>query len=374
MSPMRDAMSLEQMRDICARFELGGPVTGAAPYGSGHIHDTYAVTVSEGGASRRFILQRINHGIFRDVPRLMENIARVTDHLRRTLGSRAGADPARETLTVVPTRDGGSFFRTDSGDCWRAYDFIEGCRTVDVVEVHDQAYEAASAFGRFQRLLADLPAPPLHEILPRFHDTPWRFENLESAIAADTCGRRKDCGPEIEFAMARKAMTDTVTRGLASGAIPTRVTHNDTKINNVLLDAVTGRGVAVIDLDTVMPGSILYDFGDQIRSSVGHFVENERDLGKIYVDLDRFEALARGYLASARAFLTPAETELLAFSGRLITFEIGLRFLTDYLQGDVYFRTHRPGENLDRCRTQFAFVRSQEQHRDEMERIVGRCL
>jgi hypothetical protein len=222
-------------------------------------------------------------------------------------------------------------------------------------------------------MLADLPGAPLHETIPHFHDTPRRIAALEQAIVDDACGRAGNCGPEVEFALAMKPTAGTIVQGLAGGGLPRRVTHNDTKINNVMLDDATGRGVCVIDLDSVMPGSVLFDFGDEIRSGVGHFQENERDLSRVGVDLAVFESLATGYLEAAGDFLAPAEMDLLVFSGILITHTIGVRFLTDYLQGDVYFKTQRPGENLDRCRTQFELVRGIRRKEAAMDSIVRRC-
>jgi Ser/Thr protein kinase RdoA (MazF antagonist) len=373
------------MADIVAHFQVAGQVVEAAPYGSGHINDTYAVVCAQGttrpaaepsrcsghtAGRRRMIFQRVNHTIFKDVPGLMRNICRVTEHLRGKLADVPGSDPAREALTVIPTTDGGAYHRTAAGDFWRAYCFIEGAQTYDVPRDNRQIFEAARAFGRFQSLLADLPAPPLTETIANFHHTPMRVANLERAVAADACGRAKECGPEIDFALRFKPRTDRITSGMAAGALSCRVTHNDTKINNVMLDNVTGTGVCVIDLDTVMPGSMLYDFGDQARSTTGRFAENERDLTKIQMDLDRFDHLVRGYLETARGSLNAEELGLLPFAGMLMTYEVGIRFLTDYLQGDVYFRTHRPGENLDRSRTQLALVQQMMAKERELTQIV----
>ncbi|MCE9615647.1 MAG: aminoglycoside phosphotransferase family protein [Lentisphaerae bacterium] len=362
------------MRLIAARFTIPGTLVDAQPYGTGHINDTYAVTMEAGSRRTRYIFQRINTRIFTNVDALMTNISRVTAHVRSKLSAIPGADLERGTLTVIPTRDGAPYHLTPTGENWRCYLFIEGARTYDVLTKPRQAYEAARAFGMFQRMLADLPAPPLHDIIPFFHHTPRRFQKLEEALAADVRKRAGTCGVEMAFCREREPLTHTVVRDLESGAIPWRVTHNDTKINNVMLDDQTGAGIAVIDLDSVMPGSILYDFGDEMRTSIGHFAENERDLSKVFVDLEYFDQLVGGYLSATRDTLTKREIELLCFSGILITFTIGIRFLTDYLQGDVYFRTHREGENLDRARTQFALVRSIEDNRDTMEAMVQKHL
>ena len=259
--------------------------------------------------------------------------------------------------------------RDDEGNWWRMYLFIEFARTYDIIENERQAYEAASAFARFQNRLADLPAPRLHETIPAFHNTLWRLKALDAAIAADVCGRKAEVAAEIAFVEERRAQCGRLLERQARGEIPERITHNDTKINNVMLDDVTGAGVCVIDLDTVMPGLALYDFGDMVRSATAAAKEDERDLSKVGSRIGMFEALARGYLSEA-AFLVPAEVDELVFSGRLITLTIGIRFLTDYLSGDVYFKTHRPGQNLDRCRTQLQMVRSMEAQADAMESIV----
>jgi len=352
--------------DVCAiadHFQIHGTVMAAEPYGSGHINDTYCLTVDLGGATVRYIVQRINHRVFKDPVALMENIHRVTAHLGRKTG---GADVTRRVLTLVPTRDGAPFYRDDEGNYWRVYIFIEKARTFDVVESPGQAYEAAKAFGRFQQRLADLPAPRLHETIPDFHHTPKRFAALEKAIAADTANRAQSAKAEIAFALKHRPMAGR----LLDAGLPERVTHNDTKFNNVMLDDATGEGICVIDLDTVMPGLALYDFGDMVRTTTSPAPEDERDLSKVGMQLPMFEALARGYLASAGAFLTQAEKEHLVLAGKLITFEVGVRFLTDFLSGDTYFKIHRQNHNLDRCRTQFRLVESIEQQETAMDRFV----
>jgi Ser/Thr protein kinase RdoA (MazF antagonist) len=337
-------------QEIISRFSIRGSFVSAEPYGSGHINDTYCVV-----CDKRYILQRINHNIFKNPVALMENIQRVTAHLAAKRVPRA--------LTLIPTHDGASYYRDADGNYWRAYVFIEGARTYDAVESPKQAFEAAKAFGRFQQLLADLPAPRLHDTIPDFHHTPKRFAALEAVLGSE---RARLAQPEIEFALAHRNITGT----LLDAGLPERVTHNDTKFNNVMLDDITGEGVSVIDLDTVMPGLALYDFGDMVRTTTSPAKEDERDLSKVTMQFPMFEALVRGYLASAGAFLTKDEKQLLAFSGKLITFEIGIRFLTDYLAGDVYFKVHRDGHNLDRCRTQFKLVESIEQQQAAMDKLV----
>ena len=360
---------VEHLKRVVAGFQAWGDFIGAQPYGSGHINDTYQVTARLAGMPVRYLLQRINHEIFKQPDRVMENILRVTEHLRGKLVAAGDSDATRKALTVIPARTGVPTVRDEEGNWWRMYLFIEFARTYDIIENERQAYEAASAFARFQNLLADLPAPRLHETITAFHNTLSRLKALDAAIAADVCGRRAEVAAEIAFIAERRAQCGRLLERQARGEIPERITHNDTKINNVMLDDGTGAGVCVIDLDTVMPGLALYDFGDMVRSATAAAKEDERDLSKVGSRIGMFEALARGYLSEA-AFLVPAEVEELVFSGRLITLTIGIRFLTDYLSGDVYFKTHRPGQNLDRCRTQLQMVRSMEAQADAMEAIV----
>ena len=342
---------------------MPGEFIKAAPYGSGHINDTYCAEFDQGGAPVRYIIQRINHLIFKNPPALMENIQRVTTHLAQK--SDGASDASRRVLTLIPARDGQSYYCDAQGDHWRVYIYIEKARTFDAVENTRQAFEAARAFGQFQKLLSDLPAPRLHDTIPDFHHTPKRFAALEKAIEADVVNRAQLAKAEIAFAVRRKAATSV----LLDARLPERVTHNDTKLNNVMLDDATGEGICVIDLDTVMPGLALYDFGDMVRTTTSPSKEDERDLSKVTMQFPMFEALARGYL-SAADFLTPPEKKLLPFSGQLITLEIGLRFLTDFLAGDTYFKVHRDGQNLDRCRTQFKLVESIEEQEAAMIKLV----
>jgi Ser/Thr protein kinase RdoA (MazF antagonist) len=349
---------------IVRQFQICGEFQSATPYGSGHINDTFRVTLHNGGVAVPLILQRINTGIFRNPIALMENIQRVTSHLASRVADQPDRD--RRVLTLIPARDGQAWYVDGDGSYWRAYSFIERARSYDSVERPEQALQAAKAFGQFQQLLVDLPLPRLHDTIPDFHHTPKRFAALERAIAADTANRAALAGPEIEFALSRGSIASV----LLDAGLPERVTHNDTKFNNVLLDDATGEGICVIDLDTVMPGLVAYDFGDMVRTTTCMAQEDERDLRKVTMQFPMFEALVRGYLASAAEFLTRAEKQFLAFSGKLITFEIGIRFLTDYLSGDVYFKVHREGQNLDRCRTQFKLVESIEQQEERMNRLV----
>jgi len=356
--------SKHEVRAIARHFHLHGEFREAAPYGSGHINDTYCASFDQAGTPVRYILQRINHNVFKNPVALMENVQRVTTHLATKVAGEA--DASRRVLTLAPTRDGLAYHRDPQGNYWRAYLFIEKARTYDAVESPAQAFQAARAFGRFQQQLADLPAPRLHDTIPDFHHTPKRFVALEAAIAADAVGRAKLAKPEIEFALRHKPITGV----LLEAKLPERVTHNDTKFNNVMLDDATGEGLCVIDLDTLMPGLALYDFGDMVRTTTSPAREDERDLSKVTMQFPMFEALVRGYLESAGGFFTKAEKQLLPFSGKLITFEIGIRFLTDYLAGDTYFKVHREGHNLDRCRTQFRLVESIEQQEEDMNQLV----
>ena len=356
---------LEKLSGVLAHFDLRGVVTKVEPWGSGHINDTYRVTVDQSGLAVHYILQGINQNIFPNVPKLMENIQRVTRHI----AARNPGD-SRAALTIVNADNAEPFYRNPADNsCWRVYLFIEGAKTYDAVTDPNQAYQAARAFGKFQCALADLPGGPLFESIVDFHHTPKRFQKFLQVLKEDKLGRAAECKKEIDFALAHEKECSIVVEELADGRLPARVTHNDTKINNVMLDDQTGEGICVIDLDTCMPGSVLYDFGDEIRTTTMTAAEDEPDLSKVQFDLKLFEALVQGYLSSA-TFLTSEEKCLLPFSGRLLTFECGLRFLTDYLEGDVYFKTHRPGQNLDRNRTQFELVRQMEEQDAAMQALV----
>jgi hypothetical protein len=352
------------VRQVARQFQIYGEFRSAGPYGSGHINDTYCTVFDQAGSPVRYILQRINHRIFPNPVQLMENISRVTAHLG---GKVAGEfDFSRRVLTLVPARDGLYFSRDGDGNYWRTYLFIEQALTYDAVESTRQAYEAARAYGRFQKLLADLPAPRLHNTIPDFHHTPRRFTALENTIQADVANRASLARREIEFALRRKALCGV----LLDARLPERVTHNDTKFNNVMLDNSSGEGICVIDLDTVMPGLVAYDFGDMVRTTTSPVKEDELDLSRVTMQFPMFEALLRGYLSSAAGFLTREEKQHLGFAGKLITFEIGLRFLTDYLAGDTYFKIHREHHNLDRCRTQFKLVESIEDQEDSINKLI----
>ncbi|MCJ7568873.1 MAG: aminoglycoside phosphotransferase family protein [Anaerolineales bacterium] len=355
--------------EIAHYFEFEGDFVSARPYGNGHINNTYAAIYHIDGESHRYILQRINHHVFGDPESLMENIEVVTAHLQNKIIN-AGGDSLRETLTLIPTRDGDSFVQTEEGHYWRAYIFIENARTYEVVEDKYHAYTAAVAFGNFQSRLMDLQSDILHETIPNFHNTKNRYETFLQAVAEDECNLASSSKAEIEFVMKRADDVSVLVDLYARGELPERVTHNDTKFNNVLIDDETGEGICIIDLDTVMPGLSLYDFGDSIRSMANPAPEDEGDLSKVQFDMEVFDHFSHGYLDAARVFLTPLEIEYLPFSAILMTFECGMRFLVDHLQGDVYYKIHRENQNLDRSRTQFKLVQDMEEQFDEMARTI----
>lgn len=360
------------LREIAGLFDLRADFVRGIPYGSGHINDTYCGIFDQAGLHLRYILQRVNTRVFKTPVELMENVGRVTRHALARLLAEHHPEARRRTLTCIPAHDGKPYARDSQGGFWRVYPFIERACGYDELETNEQAYQAARAFGHFQQLAADLGGPRLHETIPDFHHTPKRLAALQAAIDADAAGRAGALQPEIGFALARAADCARITDLIAAGAIPERVTHNDTKLNNVLLDNVTAEGVCVIDLDTTMPGSALYDFGDMVRTAAPTTREDNPDLSRLDVRLDRFEALVSGYLGAAGSFLNQAEVDHLAFAGILLTLECGIRFLTDYLQGDVYFKIKHPTHNLDRCRNQFAFVTALENKLPAMEGIVRR--
>ncbi|HHY81239.1 MAG TPA: aminoglycoside phosphotransferase family protein [Clostridiales bacterium] len=364
----------ELSRDILTEavnaFDFEGKFFDIKSYGGGHINDTFAVRFErDNGSVKRYILQRINTHVFKNPVQLMENIVKITAHIRKVV-TRNGGDPMRETLNLVPARDGQALFIDRNGEYWRAYHFIEDTITYDKVESIDDFYNSARAFGKFQQLLADFPAETLHETIPNFHNTVDRMAKFKEALDKDICGRAREVAREIEFVLSHEKDTHVLVDMLNAGRLPLRVTHNDTKLNNVLIDKATGEGICVVDLDTVMPGLSLYDYGDSIRFGATYAAEDEQDLAKVNFELDLFEAYTKGYLEVAGNVLTPCEIEHLPMGAKLITLECGIRFLTDYLSGDTYFRIHREHHNLDRCRTQFKLVSDMEKYWDDMNSIV----
>ncbi len=349
----------ENVQAVLANFCIEGNPVSCGSYGCGHINGTFLVE-TDGG--KRYLLQRINHNTFRDVAGLMENIVSVTEHLR------AKSDDPRATMTIVPTRTGESYTCVD-GQYWRVLNFVEGTVCLQLPETDADFYESAVGFGRFQQLLLDFPAEKLHETIPNFHNTPDRYRIFLETLARDPMHRAAQVQKEIEFVLAHQQEMATIQNALDTGVLPLRVTHNDTKLNNVLLDARTRTALCVIDLDTVMPGSSLYDFGDSIRFGAATAAEDEKDLDKMEMSLDRFRAFTRGYIRACPD-LTAKEIELLPMGAKTMTMECGVRFLTDYLDGDHYFAVSRDGQNLDRARTQFKLVADMEKKWDDMRRIV----
>lgn len=362
----------QKIKAILDNFTIYGDFLSARPFGSGHIHDTYLITFSQAGVPVKYILQRVNHEVFTQTRMVCDNIAIVCNHIREKLISQQASDVSRKCMTVVPDTGGNAFFQDSAGNFWRVFLFIEGTNAVDEVGSSGQAFQAAFVVGEFQRLLSDLPANAIGESIPNFHNIAWRYENLEAAIAEDKAGRVGEVTDEILFAMRQRETFIPFIRMMESGEMPLRVTHNDTKINNVLLDSSTNRGICVIDLDTVMPGSVVYDFGDMVRTFTSPAAEDETDLSKVYLRMEIFKALTEGYVKSAGAFLEPVEIYNLVLGAKLITMIMGIRFLTDYLMGDVYYKIHHPAQNLDRCRNQFRLVQSILDNEEEMNRIVSR--
>lgn len=360
----------ERLLDVSRQFQIYGEIQHAEPCKIGHINETYTATYNQGGVLVRYIHQRINTNVFRRPEDVMDNVARVTRHLRSKLVATQEQDITRKALVIIPTHDGRPYYCNGTGECWRTFVFIENAQTFEAVQSPAQAYEAAFAFGRFQCLLSDLPGKRLAETIPDFHNTRKRFHALQQAIAADNRNRAKEAKREIEFALRQEPIVDVLLNALKRGEIPERITHNDTKFNNVMLDNATGKALAVVDLDTVMPGLVHYDFGDMVRTTTSPTAEDELDLAKVRMQMPMFKALARGYMDAAHPFLKKKERAFIAFSGKLITYTIGIRFLTDFLQGDTYFRVHRPHHNLDRCRTQFKLVESITQQEEAMQKYV----
>jgi hypothetical protein len=359
-----------QLIAISKQFQIYGEILHAETCKIGHINETYTATYNQGGTLVRYIHQKINRNVFKDPVSVMGNIVRVTSHIRHKLEARGVKDITRKVLTVIPTRDSKSYYLDPEGEYWRTFAFVERTQTFESAESPQQAFEAGKAFGRFQELLSDLPQPRLAETIPHFHNTRKRFQAFQEAVEEDSCNRTQLAEKEIRFALKHESLSDVLLNAHTEGRIPERITHNDTKFNNVMLDSTSGEETCVVDLDTVMPGLVLYDFGDMVRTTTSPTLEDETDLAKVGLQMPLFEALARGFLAGANSFLLPAEKAFLAFSGKLITFTIGLRFLTDFLVGDTYFRVHRPAHNLARCRTQFKLVKSIENQEAAMQKFV----
>ena len=367
-------MKLYNFKEVASKFKFEGSYAMVEPYGCGHINETFVAYFKIGDMKiRRYILQRVNNNIFKEPEKVMSNIELVTNHLREKI-LQNGGNPHREALNLIPTHEGKLYYIAEDGGLWRGMTFIEGARTYQTVENPQHFYNAGSAFGQFQRYLEDFPADKLYETISNFHNTEKRYADFLEAVNNDIAGRAKDVQEEIEFAKKHAEDAKVIVKLIAEGKIPLRVTHNDTKLNNIMIDEATGEGICVIDLDTVMPGSALYDYGDSIRFGASSAAEDERDLSKVYMDISLFEAFTKGFLSKVGEILTPAEIEYLAFSAKLMTYECGIRFLADHLNGDVYFRIHREGHNLDRARTQFKLVEDMEKKMDLMNEIVKKYI
>lgn len=353
------------IKEIIEKFSIE---TDIVPYGNGHINDTYLCDVKPG-----YILQRINTNVFKNPEEVMSNIVRVTRFLSKKIIENGG-DYKRETMNVIKTRDGDDYYKADDNSYFRMYDYVENTVSHETVEDPKQFLEAGKAFGKFQRMLNDFPAEELYETIVDFHNTPVRVAQLEKAIETNYDNRLAEVSAEVELAKKCSKYAPLIVDSIASGEIPLRVTHNDTKLNNILFDKDTDEAVCVIDLDTVMQGSLLYDFGDALRFGASSGTEDEKDLSKIWFDLDKFEHFAKGFLGEMKGVLTPKEIELLAESALILTYECGIRFLADYLNGDTYFKTKYPTHNLDRARTQLRLVVDIESKFDEMKKIIDKYI
>lgn len=362
--------SEDMLNEVLEAFDFGAPVVGAMRYGCGHINDTFCVhTQPEEEPCNCFILQRMSTAAFKYPEQLMSNIVGVTEYLGKKI-EEAGGDRSREAMQVLRPKNGETFYTDSKGGAWRVYPFVKNIICYQSAETPELFEASARAFGKFQKMLNGYPAETLYETIPHFHDTEDRLAKLKAAIAEDVKGRVAEVAEEIAFVMEREADCSVALQAQRDGVLPLRVTHNDTKLNNVLIDEFTGEGMCVIDLDTTMPGLSINDFGDSIRFGANHSAEDEKDLSKVNFDIDLYEAYTRGFLAGADGTLTDAELEYLPWGAKLMTLECGIRFLTDYLVGDTYFRIHYPEQNLDRCRTQFKLVRDMEEQFDAMKAVI----
>ena len=358
-------------KEAIDNMAYAGKMAECCRYGHGHINDTFYVRTEDGGEEHAYILQRMNRDVFKDPVSLMRNIKGVTSFLRREI-EKEGGDPLRETLNLVPTKDGADYYVDSDGEFWRSYLFIAGATCYDAVEKPEDFYQSAKAFGRFQRQLSSYPAKELAETIPNFHNTPARLETFKRAVEEDVCGRASAVRAEIQFVLDRAGEAGAAMEMLAAGKLPLRVTHNDTKLNNIMIDDATGEALCIIDLDTIMPGLSIFDFGDSIRFGANTAAEDEPDASKAGLSLPLFDIYTKGYLDGSQNSLAKEEIEMLPVGAKLMTYECGTRFLTDYLQGDIYFKISHEKHNLDRCRTQFALVADMEKKWDEMKEIVGR--
>jgi Ser/Thr protein kinase RdoA (MazF antagonist) len=358
------------LKEIFELFRTEGSFLKGEAYGSGHIHDTFRVETAENDKDD-YVLQRLNNKIFRNIPQLQNNIERVTVHLRNKLSEIPGSDLKRECLQLIPSKDGKSWILDNSGNYWRMYIFISNHRTYNVVDSPDKAFQGGKAIGRFQSMLADMHGDPLFETIPKFHDIESRLLALTTKIEENPVTRVESVKTEIDQILKRSEEMKIILRLGREGKIPLRITHNDTKFNNILLDQ-NDKALCVIDLDTVMPGYVHYDFGDAIRTAAATASEDEKDLSKIGMDINLFKAYAEGYLSESGKTLNDTEKEYLAFAPRLITYTIAVRFLTDFIDGDNYFKIHHEYHNLQRTRAQIKLVMSMEEQYEQMKKIIGK--
>lgn len=360
---------IASIKEILEAFPFEGELKNIEKTDTGLINSTYVLTFSDGNRDFGYVLQRINTNVFRKPDELMSNIMNVTGFLRNKINL-SGGNSERETLTFLYTKDNTSYYCAKNGDCWRAYVYLGKCHTCDKVDSVTKAFRSGKAFGKFQKMLADFPAESLFEVIPDFHNTPVRFNQLREAIENNVAGKADEVKEEIAFALAREKEASHLLELAAQGRIPIRVTHNDTKINNILFDDITNEAFCVIDLDTVMPGLSLYDFGDSIRSGAVISDENEQELDKFGFSVELFKGYAEGFLSEAGEALTDDEILNLAFSAKLMALECGIRFLADYLNGNTYFSFKYPTHNLVRCHTQFKLVSEIEEHMDELNEFI----
>lgn len=357
---------MKECHDIMSNFNINEDIVKITPHGSGHINDTFLVVCP----NNKYVLQRINHHIFKRPDQVMENIINICNHIKDKVELKGG-NPERETLSFVSAKDG-KYYTVVNGNYYRVYNFVDDAITYQTIENPIHFYNAGKAFGKFQQMLSDFPADTLYETIEKFHNTQNRYQNFRIAAENDIAGRKSSVSEEIKFVEDRKEEYGIIVNLLENKELPLRVTHNDTKLNNVLIDKASGEAVCVIDLDTVMPSTLLYDFGDAIRFGASTAEEDEKDLSKVQLDLDLFEKFAKGFLEEMKDSITELEVKLLPLSAKMMTIECGIRFLTDHLDGDVYFKIQREGHNLDRARTQFKLVKEMEEKEQEMNEIINR--
>lgn len=359
-------MQTEEILSVCSQFDIPCKAISAIPFGSGHINSTFLVTLEN---KALYVLQKINTYVFKKPEQLMDNVFGVTDFVAKKLKNQ-GIDPERRTLSFVSSKDGKKFYTDKNGSAFRMYKFIENATAYDSVEKKGLLYEAAAAFGEFQRQLGDYPAQMLHETIPDFHNTVARYKAFEEAVALDAANRARGVTEDIATLRKYADRASVITSAVENGDIPVRVTHNDTKLNNILIDNTSGKGICVIDLDTVMPGSLLYDFGDSVRYAANNGVEDDKELSNVWLNLDLFKEIADGFLLGIGDAITEKEKELLPISVFILSYELALRFMTDYLNGDVYFKIRYPEHNIVRTRVQIRLMQDIDKKLYEMKKII----